>query len=394
MPSQILFLDQFGTFGGGQRVLWEILQSLSPSKYVPVIALNGEGDFREELTAAGHAVEDLALGNYQTGKKPISDFCRFTWKTLSASSRLADLIKRRDIQALYANGPRTFACAAIAGRITRRPVIWHLHKVLLPGAELKWAVYFSRWANHILTCSKAVALPLLEAKPELTARITVIHNPIPQWADSIGSCDRLEPEKVLQQHHDCLNVGILGRVTPFKGQLQFAEAARIILQEFRQVHFWIIGSPVAGDDKDWAYFREVQRFVTHSEINSRFSFVAHQQDVEPYYALLDVVVVASQGPEAFGMTVLEAMSLGKALVVPKAGGISELVDDGETALVIPEAKPETLARKVLELLGDAKKRKWLGERAKKVARERFSRDVFVEKIEQILHSALLLLRST
>ena len=60
-PSPILFLDQFGTLGGGQRVLLEILQSLDPSKYLPTIALNGEGYFRKLLVESGYPVADLAI---------------------------------------------------------------------------------------------------------------------------------------------------------------------------------------------------------------------------------------------------------------------------------------------------------------------------------------------
>jgi glycosyltransferase involved in cell wall biosynthesis len=104
--------------------------------------------------------------------------------------------------------------------------------------------------------------------------------------------------------------------------------------------------------------------------------------------VLDIVVVASQGPEAFGMTVLEAMSLAKAVVAPRVGGIDELVEDETTALLVTEATPESLAAKILDLLRDSDKRRRLGENAREVAQALFSADVFEQKVQQILNSAL------
>jgi glycosyltransferase involved in cell wall biosynthesis len=389
MRLPILFLDQFGTFGGGQRVLWEILQSLDPSRFTPIVALNGKGDFRERVAKAGFLTEDLAIGNYRSGKKSMSDSIRFLGRTLFSALRLASLVRQRNVKLLYANGPRTFACAAIAGRITGRPVIWHLHNVLPEGAELKWLICFARWVRQILACSQAVAQPLLRAKPEFTSKVTIVYNPIPRWVHSSRRHGLAAPTTTCKEPRQSLNVGILGRVTPFKGQLQFAEAARIVLEKFRKAHFWIIGGPAEGSAQDAAYLEEVRGLIKHYGMEQQFSFVAHQQDVAPYYDLLDIVVVASQGPEAFPMTVLEAMALGKPVVVSHAGGIAELVETDKTALVVPEASPEALAKGIRELLANAAKRQWLGENASTVARERFPMRAFEEMIQQVLDSALL-----
>jgi glycosyltransferase involved in cell wall biosynthesis len=143
-----------------------------------------------------------------------------------------------------------------------------------------------------------------------------------------------------------------------------------------------------GDHQDQQYLEQIRSFVKDSRLECRFSFVGHQSDVRPYYDLIDIVVVASQGPEAFGMTVLEAMSLAKAVVAPRAGGIDELVEDEYTALLVKEASPQALAAKILDLVRDSEKRGRLGKNAREVAQARFSADAFEERIQQILNSAL------
>ena len=82
MTYKLLFLDQFGTFGGGQRVLLETLSSLDPAQYQKTVALGTDGDFRQRLLDDGIPVMDLPLGNYHSGKKTLLDMVRFFFSSL------------------------------------------------------------------------------------------------------------------------------------------------------------------------------------------------------------------------------------------------------------------------------------------------------------------------
>jgi glycosyltransferase involved in cell wall biosynthesis len=386
MPLRILFLDQFGTFGGAQRVLWEVLRSLPASRYVPAIALNGEGDFHDALKVSGFRVIRLPLGSYRSVRKSWTDRLRFFWKTAHCAVELIGLVVWESIDVMYANGPRTFVCASVAGKLSRRPVIWHLHNVLEEQTELRLLAFLSGWTDQIISCSSAAAEPLLKVQPQLRSRITVIRNPAPNWAvQGVESLQRINP--FFESRGGDTGVGILGRVTPFKGQLQFVQAAKLVVCQFEQAHFWVIGSPEPGSSQDQQYLQEVRRQVEESGLSAKFSFVPHQEPVAPYYALLDIVVIASQGPEALAMTAIEAMALGKGIVAPDAGGNSEIIEDEETGLLAPDATPEALARQILRLLHDTNLRKRLGQKAWTVARQRFSLDSFQKQVMQIVDSA-------
>src|SRR5262245_58370377 len=133
MSYKLLFLDQFGTLGGGQRVLLETLNSLDRSQYQAVVALGARGDFRDRLLDEGIPVMDLPLGSYHSGKKTPLDMVRFFLRSLYCALVLTKWVFRRSPDLLFANGPRTFVCATLVGWLTRRPVIWHLHNVLPQG---------------------------------------------------------------------------------------------------------------------------------------------------------------------------------------------------------------------------------------------------------------------
>jgi glycosyltransferase involved in cell wall biosynthesis len=388
MPYNILFLDQFGTTGGGQRVLLDALRALDSTKHQKAVALNGKGDFRDKLLSTGTAVLDLPLGEYHSGSKTVLDKWRFVIRTLYCSLLLIRAIRARQFDLLYANGPRTFICATLAGWATKRAVIWHLHNVLQPGTGLYLLILFSRWVNRILVCSRAASEPLLRKQPKLKSKVKLLYNPLPEWNRSVRTDEVIALRREFHLQDESICFGILGRITPFKGQITFIQAAKLVLQEFGSACFFVIGSPARGDTEDQAYYNSLRVLVRQAGLESAVFFVGHQSEIERYYALLDAVVVASQGEEALPQTILEAMSLGKVVIAPNLGGIREILEDGRTGLALQKAEPDELATKMLQLIYNPGKRRSLGLRAQRKAIAQFSRKEFEEGIRLTVVSCL------
>src|SRR5690242_6589921 len=105
MRKKILFLDQFGSLGGGQRVLMDTLAVLDASQFEVTVALTGDGSFRQLLLASGISVIDLPLGNYHSGRKTLWDFVQFGPRTLLCSLSLTALVVRNRFDLIFANGP-------------------------------------------------------------------------------------------------------------------------------------------------------------------------------------------------------------------------------------------------------------------------------------------------
>jgi glycosyltransferase involved in cell wall biosynthesis len=101
------------------------------------------------------------------------------------------------------------------------------------------------------------------------------------------------------------------------------------------------------------------------------TFAGWQADVAPWLASFDVFVLPSRG-EHFGRVLVEAMALGKPVVATDAGGVPEIVRDGETGLLAPPADPAALAAAVARLVEDAAQRARLGEAGRRRAADEFS----------------------
>ena len=92
--------------------------------------------------------------------------------------------------------------------------------------------------------------------------------------------------------------------------------------------------------------------------------------------------------EGLPHTVVEAMEMGVAVVATAAGGTSEVVDDGETGLLVEPGNREDLERALVRITGDGELRRRLSLRGRQVVRERFAVNTMVDKTEQVLRRAV------
>ena len=98
-----------------------------------------------------------------------------------------------------------------------------------------------------------------------------------------------------------------------------------------------------------------------------------------------VVVPVIDTPFPFGITtVLEGLSMGKAVVVSDTEGLRGVVEDGRTGVVVAPGDVTGMRRAIEDLLADPERRKRLGEQARQTAIERFGIDVYAGELAQHL----------
>ncbi|MGI6649358.1 MAG: glycosyltransferase [Bacillota bacterium] len=127
---------------------------------------------------------------------------------------------------------------------------------------------------------------------------------------------------------------------------------------------------------------ELKELAQHLQIADRVIFTGFREDVPQLMAAMDVVVVPSLS-EAFGLSLIEAMCLGKPCVASAVGGITEIAEDGRTALLVPPGDGAAIAEKVTWLLQNKEKAAALGARAAAEVEQRFSARVMVEKMTNL-----------
>ena len=114
----------------------------------------------------------------------------------------------------------------------------------------------------------------------------------------------------------------------------------------------------------------VEKAIVKMGLERKVLFLGIRDDVPQLLAASDVFVLSSDY-EGVPLTVLEAMAAGKPVVATAVGGVPELIEDGETGILVPPRNPEALAQGILRLAKDASLRQRMGKAARERAQERF-----------------------
>ncbi len=158
-----------------------------------------------------------------------------------------------------------------------------------------------------------------------------------------------------------------------KGHELFLRAAKIVLQERTDVRFHIVGGAIYHTANSQWTQTELEAIARELGVAEGVVFHPFASDTAPVYRGLDVVVHASTQPEPFGLTIVEAMACGRAVIISKAGGAAEIVTDGVDGLSFEPGNAADLAAKIEMSLVDAEVRRGLGENARRTAERAIQR---------------------
>lgn len=166
-----------------------------------------------------------------------------------------------------------------------------------------------------------------------------------------------------------------GRLVRWKG-VQFLIEAVSRLAPKHDVSLLIAGQ---GE-----YRPALERRVEELGIGARIVFLGYiaPEELARYYALSDVVALASYANETFSIMSLEAMACARPVVGTRFGGIPEVIAEGETGLLAEPENSEDLAQKIAELLDDPERRARMGEVGRTRALEYFTWDRVTERVLQ------------
>lgn len=178
---------------------------------------------------------------------------------------------------------------------------------------------------------------------------------------------------------DHLIVGMIGRLSKQKSPWNLIDAAPLVLKKFQNTCFISVGS---GE-----LFENMKARVLKLKLEKHFLFLGWRQDIADLLHLFDVYTLPSQW-EGLGRSLTEAMYLKKAVVASAVEGVPEIVEDGETGLLVPANNPHLLAERICHLLADEKLRTYLGENAHNKVCEIFKAEKMVAEIEHLYVASL------
>ncbi len=324
---KILFLDQFNELGGAQQTLLDTVVGVQRNGWSAHVLLPGRGPLVDKLESLAVPVGEISCGPYQAGNKTAADFVRFVLDFERQVRAIRAAAAQNDFDLIYVNGPRLMPAAALGSLGT--PVVFHAHSHVhgMAARVLRWGIRNAR--ATVIGCSNSV----LEALRGCAQNMYVV----PNGVRDVGYRER---------EFDAdgkWRIGMIGRIAPDKGQSEFTGAAAILARKLPVAQFVICGATQFGESSK--YFDAVREQARGLPIE----FMPWQSDVGPVLRELDLLVVPSKR-EGMARIIVEAFSAGVPVVAFPAGGIPEVVVDGETGCLTRDFSIEALASRIREAI--------------------------------------------
>ena len=355
---RILQLSSARHFGGGERHFVDLTNGLARSGHQVFAATTLDSPLLPELR-----------------NLPAENIFRLPFRKpfdVASAWKLRQFAREHNVEIIHAHMARDYPLASLAAGSLRPRLVLTRH-VLFPMGKLHKLT--RRRVARVIAVSEAVAASLREQRIFDEAQIVVVRHGI--------DLERFH-EVVRGSESRPLRVGILGELSPVKGQKEFVRAAAIIAAQLPDVEFLIAGRDNSADGQ---YKRELMQSIESAGLGERISLIESRVDVGEFLSQLDVFVSASSS-EAFGLAIVEAMAAGVPVVATASDGAREIVSDTQTGRLVPVGDVDELAKGIGELLGDSSQRKRLADNARKKAAEDFSFARMIAETEAVYSHVL------
>jgi len=366
----ILHLIETTGPGGAETVLVGIVKHLPADSFSSVAIVTGPGWVYDNLAATGIPVVMVPLRNRSN---------------ILFLHQVRRIIREYDVHLIHSHldGMNFFAC--LAGWCCRKPVVATFHGIVgdwnpkNARTRLKFAVIRHR-ACRVVAVSEFLRNELIGRWGFAGERVVRIYNGVDFAAvDSMSDTGDIRKEYGIPNSAPV--VAMIGNIRKPKGYEYLVRAARVVVDRTPSCRFLIVGE---GKGR---LLSELKALIADLNLADRVILTGFRSDVPQILQQIDIFALSSV-TEGLSIATIEAMAVGRPVVVTASGGPEEIVEDGVTGFLVPPADHESLAAKILHVLDNPQLAAQMGERARENAKSRFGIDRNLEEHIKVYRSCL------
>lgn len=265
---------------------------------------------------------------YKWSANPFIRLITFSLSQILLFYKLIFILKKNDT--VYVNTILPFG-AAIAGKIKRCKIIYHIHETSMKPKILKWFLFkiVNLTANDVIYVSN-----YLSKQEKIENKIIhILYNAMDNAF--LEKAQSFKKDKIAYK-----NVLMVCSLKSYKGVDEFIKLATVNLD----LNFKLVLNTSQ---------EEIDTYFKTSALPPNVQFYPSQSNTHPFYEWADIVLNLSKPNEwieTFGLTILEAMAYQLPVIIPPIGGITELVEEGINGFKVDSRNLETLSIKLNEIL--------------------------------------------
>ncbi|MGB8993033.1 MAG: glycosyltransferase family 4 protein [Desulfobaccales bacterium] len=346
---------------GGQerRILVEAL-AMRQRGHRPAFACDPRGDLYERARQQGLPVTPLRFGGRHNLK---------AWKTLRR------ILGAGAIDILNTHSSLDSWVGTLAWRSLRtRPLLIrtrHLSTRIKDNWPTRWLY---RTPAAIITTGQVTKELIIEHLGVPGRRIFSI----PTGVELAEFAPQEKSRELLAQLHIPEHAFIFGSVAvlrSWKGHLYLLEALHELIEGGARAFLILVG--------EGPYRAMIEEKIEQLGLQHWVRVAGFRDQVAPWFALMDVVVLASYANEGVPQSLLQALAMARPVIGTTVGGIPEVIVEEETGLLAPPRDAQALAQVMGQLMADPDRRRELGRQGRELVVERFSLEQMAAEIEAV-----------
>ncbi|WP_026560186.1 N-acetyl-alpha-D-glucosaminyl L-malate synthase BshA [Bacillus sp. J37] len=360
---------------GGSGVVATELGKLLAEKGHEVHFITSSLPFRLNKVYCNITFHEVEVNQYSVFKYPPYD--------LALASKMAEVANREDLDLLHVHYAIPHAiCAYLAKQMVKKDlkIVTTLH-----GTDITVLGYDQSLADMIRFG--------IESSDQVTAVSNALVN---------QTYDLLRPDKKIETVYNFIDDRVYYKqdAMHLKKEYKIEEDEKVIIHvsnfrkvkrvqdvvyAFQKIHRKVKSKLLlVGDGPEMTY---VNRLVRELGLAEHVLFLGKQDSLEELYSISDLILLLSE-KESFGLVLLEAMACGVPCIGTNAGGIPEVILEGETGYICDVGDIETIAIRAIQILSDQDLHSRMAESATTLAKERFHSDKIVSQYESIYYKLL------
>jgi glycosyltransferase involved in cell wall biosynthesis len=342
----------------------------------------GRGEASMSFVAEQAGVDVVSLPGLSRELSPVRDAL--------AALRLARLIRKVRPDVVHTHTAKAGAVGRAATLIacTRRPVVVHtFHGHVLRG-------YFGTGGTLVFRAIETILARasdrLVAVSPEVRDELVGLHVAPAEKFTVMRLGIELEPRvhfdgdpvEVRRRHGirpEKFVVGWFGRMTAVKRTDDLLTMLAGVRERGIDALLLLVGD---GDDRERLEQRAHDLGLARSCL-----FLGYQEDVAPWYAICDAVVLTSAS-EGTPVTIIEALAAGRPVVATRVGGVPDVVDEGETGFLVRPGDTHALAERLEILQRNPERRRTMGELGRERVLQRYAVERLVNDVDGLYRELL------
>ena len=334
----------------------------------------------QQLIGRGHRVTIVCRSNSWIKQQSLdvqfvdSNLKRFP---ISELRKIAGLVRDKNIDVVHTHMSRAHAFGTLLKLfVPSVPVIKSAHS---RSVQLHW-----RFNDFVIANSAATEQYHIRRNGISPKKIQAVHCFID--TDKFQPASRLAARRVRRQlkwNNGEFLVGVVGEITKRKGQEFLVKAIPSLIKAIPHLRVVMVGR----FSEQEPYVKQIRRYLSENGLEYTTQLIGIRDNVEDFLTAMNVSIVPSL-EEPLGLAAIESQSVGTPVIVSETGGLTEVVNDEMSGLIVPMGDSDAISQAIIRLSQDVKLQRRLSFHGQEKVAGTFSPEILVPQVESIYENLL------